>query len=96
MRLKRASIFTKLVVFALLIYATATLINLRNRIETSRAEQENILQQIEEKQVSNAEMEYAIENSEDDEIIADIARDQLGYVAPGEKVFYDTENQNVP
>ena len=92
MRLKRASIVTKLVVLALLIYATVTLIDLRDRIETSRAEQAEIIQQIQDKQTSNEEMQYAIENSEDDEIIADIAREQLGYIAPDEKVFYDTGN----
>ena len=38
---------------------------------------------------SKAELEYQIEHGADDETIEDIARNKLGLVYPGEKIFYD-------
>ena len=35
------------------------------------------------------EMEYAIENSGDDEVIEDVARDRLGLVMPDEEIYYE-------
>jgi cell division protein DivIC len=92
MRLKRAGIITKIVVFALVIYASVTLIDLRSQIDAARLDQETLKQQISDKEVSNAELEYKIQHSGDDDTISDIARSDLGLVAPGEKVFYDTAN----
>ncbi len=92
MKLKRAGIITKLVIFALIVYASVTLINLRSQIDTARSQQEALKQQVAEKETSNAELKYEIEHSDDEDTIADVARDDLGLVAPGEKVFYDTGN----
>ena len=40
----------------------------------------------------NAALEYQIAHSEDDETKEEIARDKLGLVKAGEKIFYDTSN----
>ena len=40
----------------------------------------------------NAELSYKIEHSEDEDIIEDIARNELGLVEPGEKIFIDVSN----
>lgn len=92
MKLKRAGIITKIVIFALITYASVTLINLRAQIENARATQDELEQQVTEKETSNAELKYEIEHSDDNDTIADVARDNLNLVAPGEKVFYDTGN----
>jgi cell division protein FtsB len=90
MKLTRAGIITKIVIFALLVYASVTLINLRAQVDSAQEAQEALRQLVEEKEISNAELEYKIEHSEDDETIADIARDELNLVAPGEKIFFDS------
>ncbi len=92
MKLKRAGIITKIVIFALIVYASVTLINLRTQIDNARSEQEVLRQQVEEIETSNAELKYEIDHKDDEDTIADVARDDLGLVAPGEKVFYDTGN----
>ena len=92
MKLKKAGIITKILIFALIVYASVTLINLRTQIDAARSEQEALQQQVEEIETSNAELMYEIEHSDEDDTIADVARDDLGLVAPGEKVFYDTGN----
>lgn len=92
MKLKRAGIITKIVIFALITYASVALINLRAQIENARAMQESLKQQVTEKETSNAELKYEIDHSDDKDTIADVARDNLNLVAPGERVFYDTGN----
>ena len=42
---------------------------------------------MEQQELKNAEIEAIIENADDPEYIAKVARDKLGYVTPGEKVF---------
>jgi len=49
-------------------------------------------QQAQELTEENAALEYQIAHSEDDETKEEIARDKLGLVKAGEKIFYDTSN----
>ena len=44
---------------------------------------------VEDAQQENARLEYEIEHSEDPETMEQIAREKLGLVKPGEKIFYD-------
>ena len=41
---------------------------------------------------ANAELQYQIDHSEDDDMIESVAREKLGLVKPGEKIFYDTSD----
>ncbi len=92
MKLKRAGIITKIVIFALIVYASVTLINLRAQIDTARTQQLALQEKVTEIESSNAELQYKIDHSEDDQVIADVARTDLNLVEPGEKVFRDTGN----
>ena len=88
MRLRRSGILTKIIVFSLIIYAGVNLITLRGRIEDARVELDEVRRAVAEKELSNAELEYEIENHNDPNVIAGIARSSLGLVMPGEIVFY--------
>jgi cell division protein FtsB len=89
MKLKRAGIITKFIVLAMIVYATVRLVNIMTLINTAKAEQDGLRAKITAKEVSNAALEYDIEHSDDDEVIADIARDTLGLIMPNEKIYYD-------
>lgn len=90
MKLKRAGIITKIVIFALIVYASVTLINMRSQIDAALAKQEEVRQQVTEKQATNDQLQYEIAHSGDSDTIANVARNELNLVVPGEKVFYDT------
>lgn len=92
MKLKKAGIITKLVVIALLVYGLITLVVLVGKISDVNAEQDLLRQEAQELEIRNAELDYAIEHSTDDDVISDIARDELGLVEPDEQVFYDSDN----
>jgi len=89
MRLPRSKIVTRIIVFALVVYAGISLINLRGRIDAIREELHDVRRAVAQQELLNAELEYEIENYNEPDVIAGIARSNLGLVLPGEIVFYD-------
>jgi len=90
MKLKRAGIITKIVILILIIYASVTLISLRQQVAEAAARQEELRQTITELEVKNSELEYSLKHSGDSGVLGGIARDELGLVGPDDKVFYDS------
>ena len=88
MKIKKASIFTKLIILAIIVYAVSSMVVIRGKIESARIHQAELEEQVAELSAENAEMEYAIEHSDDDDVIGDIARDKLGLVDQDEQVYY--------
>ena len=91
MKLKKASLLTKLVVLALLIGAATGLLNLRQQILTAEADLTEAQSRVAEQKQVNAELADAVENSDDPDRQADIARGKLGLVEPGEYIFRFTD-----
>ena len=92
MKLKKASIFTKIVILALILYAGVSLSGTKDRIARAEAERAQLQEQVDAALQENAELRYDIEHAGDPETIAEIARTKLGLVMPGEKIFYDVSN----
>ena len=88
---KKAGLLTKIVVLALLTYSVIALWNLNSRIVHAKDEVATLKQQVETQNQQNTELIDAIENSNDPEHRKDIARQKLGLLEPGEKVFYITD-----
>ena len=89
MKLPRSKLVTKIIVFALVIYAGISLITLWGRIETVREEGQALRRTVAEMEIANAQLEYNIENYNEPEVIEEIARLDLGLVRDDEIVFYD-------
>lgn len=87
MKLKKAGLVTKIVVVVLVVYAAAKLISIHSQIEEAKEVQNELDSQAEAMETANAEMEYSLEHSEDDEVIAGIARDKLGMAYPEEEIY---------
>ena len=87
MKKKRVGFITNIVVIALIIYASVSLITLRQQINDAHLRQSELEQTISELEVRNAELEYALEHGDEDDVLAWIARDKLGYVGKNDKVF---------
>ena len=92
MKFKKAGIITKIVIAALLVYAVVSLVTVRSKTAALNAQTQQLQQQVTDMTQSNAELAYKIEHSEDADTIEEIARDKLGLVKPGEKIFYDMSN----
>ena len=79
MRLPRSKLTTKVIVFALVIYAGISLISLRGQIEAAREEAHNLKVTVAETVVENSQLEYNIEHHNEPEVIEELAR-EMGYV----------------
>ena len=91
MKTQKASLLTKLVVLALLIGVATALLNLRGLIQQAQADLAEAQRQVTVQRQTNADLTDAVENSGDSDRQADIARDKLGLVEPGEDIFYFTD-----
>ena len=90
MRTKKAGFLTKLVVLALLIATATTLLSMRKQIQTAQSDRDQLAAQVAEQTQVNADLAEDVANPDDPDRIADIARDKLGLVVPGEKVIIIT------
>lgn len=88
MRVTRASLLTKIVILALLIIAAISLLELSSRMDQAQAKKEALAQLVAAQIQANTDLKDAIEHSDDPEWIADVARDKLGLVEPGEIIFF--------
>ena len=91
MRFKPAGFLTKLVVLALLIYMTTSLLDLREKIQGVQEQRDALAQQVEDQKLENDRLEEAIENSEDPEMLEQVARDR-GLVKANEELYITVAN----
>ncbi len=86
---KRVGLATKIFVAVFAIYAAYTLVSLQLQISAKKAEQEQLIEHFEMQQLKNAQLEDVINDGQNEEYIAKIAREDIDYVYPGEQVFVD-------
>lgn len=92
MKFKKASIFTTLVIAVLMVYALISLFVVHRQTRQLQDRAATLQQQVSEMTQANSELQYQIDHSEDDDMIESVAREKLGLVKPGEKIFYDTSD----
>lgn len=85
-----AGILVKLVLIALMVYAGVTLYHLQDQIRTAETQQAQLAAQVQSLEDENSALRADIAAADDPEKLEEIARDKLGMVKSGEKVFYDT------
>lgn len=91
-RTKKAGILTKLVILGLLVYFITVLLSLNGQIAAAEAERDAVQAQVERQTQTNAALAEDVAAADDPQKQEDIARDKLGLVVPGEKVFIDVTN----
>ena len=91
MRFKRAGFLTKIVVLVLLIYMATSLLDLRGKIQGVEDQRDALVQQVTDQQLENQQLEDAIENSDDPDMLEQVARER-GFVKQGEELYIDVAN----
>ena len=91
MRFKRASFLTKIVVLVLLIYLATSLLHLRGQIQSLQGDLEGKEQQVADLRQENEEKSYAIENSDNPEVIEEVAREK-GFQDKDAVLYIDVAN----
>ena len=88
----RASLFTKVLILVLLVGIGWQLVRLRDQVEAAEAEKARLETQIQAQQQENDALAADIAEGNTQEKMEEIARETLGLVYPGERVFIDTSN----
>lgn len=91
MRTKKAGLVTKLVVLALLIGLSITLLDMRSQLQSAQAQKDALTSQVQAQIQVNADLRDAVENKDDPQRQEDIGRDKLGLVKPGEYIIKVTD-----
>lgn len=89
MKLKKLGLLSTVVIVVLVVYSCITMVSLKVQTDEARARRDELQTQVDRYNQENSELQYSIENSTDPEIIEDVARNDIGLVRPGEKIFYD-------
>lgn len=92
MKFKRAGMMTKILILALLVVTAVTYLNLQGELGELTQRRAVMEDQNARKRQENEALAAAIAEKDDPQRIAAVARERLGYVAPGEIVFYDSGN----
>ena len=90
---RHIGLLTKILIVAFAVYAACTLVDLQIRINAASAQQEQLQSRLESQKLVCAELADAIEQSDNEDYIAKVARESLGYVYPGEQVFVDISSK---
>lgn len=91
MKTKRATLLTKLVVLALLVVSATALLDLQKQIAQAEAQKAELEAQVAQQTQTNADLQDAVDNSEDPERKEDLARSKLGLAAPDEQIIIFTD-----
>ena len=83
----------KLAMLAFLIYAAVTIVSLRSQIADKQAELDSLSLRVQEYEDANAAVQEEMQNGISEEEISELARNELSYAEPGERVFVDTSSR---
>ena len=83
----KAGLLTKIIIVVLLVAIGWKVYDLRGQLQEAQAQKEVYAQQVEQQQRENDALAADIAEGPTAEKIEDIARNELGYVKPGEYVF---------
>ena len=89
MKFKKSSLWIKLIVLALVVYAAVTLVLLQSQVNEKQAEAEALSKDIVSAQQEKQRLTDANENLDTDEGVEEVARNKLGMTFPGEITFQD-------
>lgn len=78
----------RIILVALLLYSLAGFVAVRREQERSELMAEQMQQQAEALRLANGELESKIQQGQSPEEMQQLARERLGLVLPGEKLFY--------
>ena len=87
-----SSLLTRILLVVLLVAVGWQLYGLRDQVASARAEQQLLAAQVANIQQENDALAADIAKGSTSEKMEELARDELGWVAPGEYVFYPSSN----
>ena len=91
---RKRSFIVCFLVFALCAYFLISLFTVRHEISTVKAQIADVQSEYEEQIAENEYLQNTIDNGNMDEYVESIAKDNLGYIMPGERAYFDVSVNN--
>ena len=86
---KSKSIILRTGLFIFMCYLIVSFVHVQHEINNMSQRCEEASMAYEQQEIENQELKRLLDSDSEEELKERIARDQLGYVKPDEKVFYD-------
>lgn len=90
---RRAPMVFRILLLVFLVYAVVTLIKLQMQITEKREQLGSLEHRIEQYDMSNQKLQQQMKEGISEEDIGELARTELNYAEPGERVFVDTSRR---
>lgn len=90
---RQMPMLVKIIMLVFLLYAAVKLVGLTSQIAEKQEQLGSLNMRVEEYEASNEALRQEMQNGISDENISEIARSELGYAEPGERVFVDTSSK---
>lgn len=90
---RKVPVVVKIAMLAFLLYAAVTIIRLQSQIADKRAELDSLTEQVESYELANEQLRQEMQDGVSEEDIGELARSELSYAEPGERVFVDTSSR---
>ena len=88
-RVQSKSFILTLALVLLVGYFVITIIGLQFQIRDAKTEKDQLTDALQMQLAENNKLQSIVESEDKSDYIEQVAREKLGYVMPGEKVFYD-------
>ncbi|MCQ5128837.1 septum formation initiator family protein [Butyricicoccus faecihominis] len=90
---RQIPMLVKIAALIFLLYAAVKIVGLQSQIAEKKDQLNSLNMRVEEYEASNEAMKEDLKSGISDEDISEIARTELGYAEPGERVFVDTSSR---
>ena len=90
---RKMPVAVKIAMLVFLLYAAVTIIRLQSQISDKREELAGLTEQVEEYEQANERLRQEMQDGISEEDISELARTELSYAEPGERVFVDTSSR---
>lgn len=90
---RKMPVAVKIAMLAFLLYAAVTIIRLQSQIADKREELAGLTEQVEAYEQANEQLRQEMQDGISEEDISELARTELSYAEPGERVFVDTSSR---
>ena len=90
---RKMPVAVKIAMLVFLLYAAVTIIRLQSQIADKREELAGLTEQVEEYEQANERLQQEMQDGISEEDISELARTELSYAEPGERVFVDTSSR---
>lgn len=84
----------RIVLVALLVYSLLSFVSVKRETAEAEKKAEELSEQLSELEKENERLIAAAKSADSDEEICQLARDRLGLVMPGEKIFYFNSDES--